>query len=138
MSSVLLPALVLMLVTLLVWLNMLLRRVVAVKHSGLDLQEYPTPEKFNAMLSDRVQAPANCFRNLLELPVIFYALTAFASINSVADSLFINMAWAFVSLRALQACVHCTYNKVMHRFFAYLISSLVLWVMVIRFFMTLV
>ena len=138
MSSVLLPALVLMLVTLLVWLNMLLRRVVAVKHSGLDLQKYPTPEKFNAMLSDRVQAPANCFRNLLELPVIFYALTAFVSISSLADSVFINMAWAFVGLRSLQACVHCTYNKVMHRFFAYLISSLILWVMVIRFFMTLV
>jgi len=136
MTSVLLPAVVLMLVTILVWLNMFIRRIVAVKSDGLDPQDYPTPEKFNAVLSERVQAPANCFKNLFEVPVIFYALTAFVALTSVGDAIFINMAWAFVGLRALQACVHCTYNKVMHRFYAYLISSIILWVMVLRFFLT--
>lgn len=134
MTSILLPALVLMLVTLLVWLNMFVRRIIEVKAAGFNMQDYPTPEKFNQALSDRTQAPANCFKNLFEMPVIFYALTAFVAIASAGDAVFINMAWAFVGLRALQACVHCTYNRVMHRFYAYLASSLILWAMVIRFF----
>jgi len=136
MSSILLPAVVLMLITCLVWLNMFLRRIVAVKSAGLDPQDYPTPEQFNAVLSERAQAPANCFKNLFEVPVIFYALTAFVAAMTVGDSVFVNMAWAFVGLRALQACVHCTYNRVMHRFYAYLASTLILWVMVIRFFLS--
>ncbi len=137
-SDLILPAIVLMMVTLLVWLNMFIRRIIAIKVNGLDPQDYPTPEKFSAVLSERVQAPANCFKNLFEMPVIFYALTALVVVTSSGDDIFINMAWAFVGLRALQACVHCTYNRVMHRFYAYLSSSLVLWGMVIRFFMALV
>jgi hypothetical protein len=135
MSSILLPALVLMLITIVVWLNMTISRIIAVKATGLDVQDYGTPEEFNKVLSARVQAPANCFRNLLEAPVIFYALTAFVASASAGDTGFINLAWAFVGLRALQACVHCTYNRVMHRFYAYLTSSIILWVMVIRFFL---
>jgi hypothetical protein len=135
MSSILLPAVVLMLITSLVWFNMFLRRVVFIKSAGLDPQDYQTPERLNAVLNERVQAPANCFKNLFEVPVIFYALTAFVAAMAVGDPVFVNMAWAFVGLRALQACVHCTYNRVMHRFYAYFASSLILWVMVIRFFL---
>ncbi|MFT6098038.1 MAG: hypothetical protein ACJAYF_000573 [Arenicella sp.] len=114
---------------------MFLRRVIAIKSAGLDPQDYPTPEGLNAILSEREQAPANCLRNLFEVPVIFYALTAFVAAMAIGDPIFVNMAWAFVGLRSLQACVHCTYNRVMHRFYAYLASSLILWVMVIRFFL---
>lgn len=137
-SDFLLPAIALMMVTFVVWINMFVRRAIAIKAQGLDPQDYPTPEKFNQALSDRVQAPANCFKNLFEMPVIFYALTAFVVATSTGDQIFLNMAWAFVGLRALQACVHCSYNRVMHRFYAYLSSSLVLWGMVIRLFMTLI
>lgn len=135
MNAILLPAVVLMLITFVVWLNMFARRIVAVKAGGLNMQDYPTTEKFNQVLSDRDQAPANCFKNLFEVPVIFYALTTFIAITATSDAVFINLAWAFVGLRALQASVHCTYNRVMHRFYAYLTASLVLWVMLIRFFM---
>ena len=45
--------------------------------------------------------------------------------------------WGFVFLRAIQAAVHCTYNRVMHRFYAYLASSVLLWVMLVRFFLSL-
>ena len=136
MTSLLMPAVVLMLITILVWVNMFIRRIVAVKAGGLEMQEYPTSEKFNAVLSDRAQAPANCYKNLFEVPIIFYALTTFVMLTAVGDAMFIKMAWAFVGLRAVQACVHCTYNRVMHRFYAYFASCLILWIMVIRFFLT--
>jgi hypothetical protein len=33
----------------------------------------------------------------------------------------------FVVLRIAHSCIQCTYNKVMHRFYAYLTGGLVLW-----------
>ena len=135
--KIILPALVLMLITFVVWLNMLLRRIAFIKSNNIDVENYPTSDALNRVLSERVQAPANCYRNLFEVPIIFYALTVFLVISSHVDTVFLNLAWAFVGLRALQACVHCTYNRVMHRFYAYLSSSVILCVMVLRFFLLL-
>ena len=97
-----------------------------------------TPEQLTALFDDTVNAAGNCFRNLFEMPVIFYAICAFIAIAGSVDGLMINLAWAYVGLRAIQALVHCTYNRVMHRFIAYLASSIVLWVIVGRFFLSLI
>lgn len=132
-SELFLPALVLMLITFLVWLNMFIRRLVVTKAANIDLQDLATPEMVNAAFDNRTQAPSNCFKNLFELPVIFYALVAFISMAGLVDSFYLSLAWAFVGLRAVQAAVHCTYNRVMHRFLAYFAASLVLWIMLIRF-----
>ena len=136
-NQLIFPASVLMLITFLVWLNMLIQRIVLVKRNNIDIQAYRTPEAFNQVLSERAQASANCYRNLFEVPVIFYVLTVFVVISAKGDAIFINMAWAFVGVRALQACVHCTYNRVMHRFYAYLASSLILCAMLVRFLLSL-
>ena len=132
-NAILAPTMVLMLITVLVWLCLFLRRLTEIQSLKLDPQEFSTPEKLAQHLSERAQAPNNCLKNLCELPVLFYALVAFLLITQSVDALYINLAWAFVALRALQAAVHCTYNRVPHRFFAFLVGSLVLWVMVIRF-----
>jgi len=134
MSSILLPALALMLVTMLVWLNMLLRRVIFAKKYDINPQQLVTPEQLTAVYDDRTNAIGNCFKNMFEVPVIFYALVAFILLSNSTDIIFVNLAWAFVGLRALQAVVHCTYNRVMHRFLAYLASTLILWLMLIRLF----
>lgn len=137
MTAVLLPAIVLMLITMLVWFNMFIKRVTTMKRQNIDPQSVTTPEKMAAALDDRTSAPGNCFKNMFEVPVIFYALCIILAITASVDSLYSNLAWAFVFLRAIQAAIHCTYNRVMHRFYAYLASSLVLWVMLIRFFVSL-
>lgn len=134
--NLMLPALVLMIITMLVWLNMFVRRLLATKANNIDPQDLATPEKVNALFDARTQAPSNCFKNLFELPVIFYALVIVISMTNLVDSTFISLAWAFVGLRAVQAAVHCTYNKVMHRFIAYLAASIVLWVMLVRLFLS--
>ena len=134
--NLMLPALVLMIITMLVWLNMFVRRLLATKANNIDPQDLATPEKVNTLFDARTQAPSNCFKNLFELPVIFYALVIVISMTNLVDSMFISLAWAFVGLRAVQAAVHCTYNKVMHRFIAYLAASIVLWVMLVRLFLS--
>ncbi len=37
-----------------------------------------------------------------------------------------------VCTRYLHSAIHCTYNHVMHRFAAYAVASLFLWIMVVR------
>jgi len=34
----------------------------------------------------------------------------------------LGLAWAFVAARVAHSWIHCTYNKVMHRFRAYALS----------------
>jgi hypothetical protein len=41
-------------------------------------------------------------------------------------------AWWFLAFRVLHSVIHCTYNKVLHRFAAYFVSALALWAMVLR------
>ena len=138
MTSILLPVVVLMLITMLVWLNMFIKRVVALNALNVDPQSIVTPEKLNAALDDKVNAPANCFKNMFEVPVIFYVLCVIIAMTGSVDELYSDLAWGFVSLRAVQAGIHCTYNRVMHRFYSYIASCVVLWIMLLRFFLAIV
>ena len=66
------------------------------------------------------------FRNLFELPVLFYAGVLLAAHIGVSDMVSLALAWAFVGLRAVRSAVHCTFNHVMTRFVAYALATLVL------------
>jgi hypothetical protein len=69
---------------------------------------------------------ADNFRNLFELPVLFYAALALAFTLAATDPATLALAWLFVALRVLHSAIQCSYNKVMHRFQAYLGGALVL------------
>jgi hypothetical protein len=80
-----------------------------------------------------VQKITNSYHSQLELPMLFYALTAFALITGKADLLFVVMAWLFVLSRLAHAAIHTTTNYVPHRFYAFLVGALVLLAMWIVF-----
>ncbi|MFE1597713.1 MAPEG family protein [Methylobacterium sp. ID0610] len=75
------------------------------------------------------QQVANAFANQFELPVLFYALTAFAVLTRKADLVFVIMAWAFVLTRIAHAFVYATTNPLMLRFRIFLAGALVLMAM---------
>jgi hypothetical protein len=76
-----------------------------------------------------VQQVANAYHNQLELPVLFYVLTALALITRQADLLFVVLAWVFVATRLLHAGIHVTGNDVPKRFQAFAAGAVVLLVM---------
>ncbi len=78
---------------------------------------------------------SNAYHNLVELPVLFYAVVAFAMATNADDGLMIILAWIYVAFRAAQALIHATYNKIIHRFSAFLGSVIVLAVMWIKLFL---
>jgi hypothetical protein len=79
-----------------------------------------------------VSNPSDNFKNLFEIPVLFYALALYLYATRQVDVAYVCAAWAFVGLRALHSAVHCTINVVIVRFYLYLLSTLILWFVVIR------
>jgi hypothetical protein len=55
-----------------------------------------------------------------------------ATLLLIQDALLVQLAWGFVILRIVHSLIHCSYNRVMHRFIAYFISCLFLLFMWIR------
>jgi hypothetical protein len=116
--QLLLAALALVLLTLLVALRMLLARVREMRTRRIAPHRVATSLQMAAALQD-VQAADN-FRNLFEVPMLFYALVAIALALRFTPSWLVAGAWGFVALRYLHSLIHCTYNRVMHRFAVYL------------------
>lgn len=65
-----------------------------------------------------VQAADN-FRNLFETPVLFYSLAAVAIATGYVPAWLALGAWCYVALRVVHSFIHCTYNRVIHRFVAF-------------------
>jgi hypothetical protein len=92
---------------------MLATRVKEMRQKRIHPQAASTSVKMNARL-ENVQ-PADNFRNLFEVPVLFYGLMAVALATSHVPAWLVTGGWAFVALRVLHSVIHCTYNKVYHR-----------------------
>jgi hypothetical protein len=80
---------------------------------------------------DATKRAAN-FRNQFELPVLFYAVAAFALLTRGADLSMIILAWLFVLTRAIHAAIHVGPNQVRWRTPAYALGFLILIIMWIR------
>jgi hypothetical protein len=70
--------------------------------------------------------PSDHFNNLLELPLLFYIAVMLIWALQLSDSIYLLMAWLYVCLRLAHSIIHLSYNRVMHRLYAFAASSLVL------------
>ena len=123
-GSLVLSCAAMALLTAMVAVRMLLARVAEMKARRIHPQAVATSRQA-AEQYHQVQAADN-YRNLFEMPVLFYLLCALLVALNKADSLFAAGAWAYVLLRCVHSYIHTGYNKVMHRFAAFLASSVVL------------
>jgi hypothetical protein len=130
-----LPMLGMMILTLLVWVFMFIRRISYAQSNKIDIEDFRTPADVQALIPDAESAPGNNLKNLFELPILFYAICLYLTVTLQVDSLYVNCAWAFLVLRVLHSLIHCTYNKVAHRFAVYMLSGIALWIMVVRAFL---
>ena len=115
------------LLTGLVMIRLLLVRVGEMKTLGLDMQDVSNSLQVQSQLQ-RVQASDN-YKNLFEMPVLFYALCAVLLASGLVTPDWVWAAWAYVGLRVLHSLIQCSYNKVMHRFIVYSVSTSLVWVL---------
>ena len=125
--AIFLPALAMVALTFAVWWRMYFARVGQMKRERIHPQRVATSAQATALLTD--SRAADNFRNLFELPVLFYVALLVADRIEMVDGISLALAWAFVLLRAIHSAVHVTYNRVMHRFAAYVAGAMVLWLL---------
>ncbi len=129
---ILLPLLAQVLLTAIVFFRMYFARVAEMKSKRIHPQKIATTTSASQHLVDSCNVADN-FSNQFELPVLLYVLTILLYTLHMADIIFIVLAWLFVTLRYLHSFIHCGYNKVLHRFYAYAAGSMLLWVMWVLF-----
>jgi hypothetical protein len=130
-QPILLPMLAQVGLTFLVWIYLYVTRLAEMGRKDIDPQRLASRSAGQALLTE-LAGPASNFRNLFEMPVLFFLAVVLALVLLIQDDLLVQLAWAFVALRAVHSLIHCTYNRVLHRFVAYAASSLVLLLMWVR------
>ena len=127
-NMIFIPLLAQVFLTMLVWLWMYKTRIEEMKKNKISPQKIAKSVDSSAFLKS-VAEPSDNFKNLFEVPVLFYVAVIVIYITHMADHIFFILAVAFVSLRYIHSFIHITYNRVMHRFFAYMLSTLIIWAM---------
>ena len=93
-------------------------------------QDLADPARWDALKG--VVNPSDNFENLFEIPVLFYVALLVIYVTQLTDPFYVGAGWAFVALRCIHSFIHCTYNRIMHRFIAYALSSFILWALWLR------
>lgn len=131
-SELALPMAAMMTLTLAVWIYLFVQRVGYATANGIDIEQFKTPVDAQNLIPPEASSASNNFKNLLEMPVLFYVVCLYLTVFGQVDGLHVLCAWLFVALRVVHSLIHCSYNQVMHRFAVYLLSSIAVWVMVVR------
>ena len=90
------PLLALMLLTLLVWTYMYVRRIGFIRRERIDPRQLEIPGELARLTPAAVSNPSDNLKNLFELPVLFYALALLLFVTGLrVDATYVAAAWAF-------------------------------------------
>ena len=124
-KPLMLPLLAQVLLTFIVMLRMYYQRLGEYHAKSIEPQSVPDRAHSHGVLVDSAASSDN-FINLFEMPVLFYTALLLSMVLMVQDQFLVQLAWGYVALRFVHSLVHCSYNRVMHRFIAYVASCLLL------------
>ena len=110
-QALLLPVFVQVLLTLIVMLRMGQTRSASLAASRTHPNKKDVALGTHTWNEDATKA-ANNFSNQFEIPVLFYAVVAFALIVKQHDIVMVALAWIFVLLRVVHAAIHIGPNVV--------------------------
>lgn len=97
------------------------RRISAVQAGRVHAREFA--------LGESAAVPADCaivnrhYMNLLEIPLLFYAVCLTYYVTQQADTTALVLAWAYVALRLGHSAVHLTSNRLFHRLLTFAFSN---------------
>ena len=123
-GGVFLPALAMVALTVAVTVRMFLERLRQIRAERIPCREIPSGSQMATRFADT--RAADNYRNLFEAPVLFYLELVVAAFAGLGTPLVLGLAWTYVALRVVHSWIHCTYNRVKHRFYAFALSTLVL------------
>ena len=110
--------------TLLVLLMIPYQRFKAYFAGQVSAHDFKCGESCN--VPDEVCMPNRNLMNLLEIPVLFYAVCLMLYVTHTVDGLAVALAWVYVVLRCIHSFIHLSYNHVFHRFAVFATSNVVM------------
>ena len=111
----------------LVWVRLYAVRLTEIRRRRIEPQRLARSDEAVKLLENN--SAADNLRNLFEIPVLFFAICLALYPTGFVTQMQVSLAWGFVMLRAVHSVVHTTYNRVMHRFLAYAVSTLFVFAM---------
>lgn len=130
-TAILMPTVAMTAIIAVVWVMLYVNRITEMQAKRIDVEAFKGPNNVKDQL-ENINAADN-FKNLFEMPVLFYVLCGLLAVSGLANPSFVSLAWVYVALRALHSFIHISYNRVMHRFLAYMVSSVLLFAMWLMF-----
>lgn len=115
-----------------VWFSMFFARMGHIRRNPPNAQTFATGESALRYF-EPVEMPANNFRNLFEMPMLFFVVVVLLIVTHQANYIQVILAWAYVVLRAGHSFVHIVIKEVQVRAPVYWLSSAVLMAMWIGF-----
>ena len=111
----------------LVWLRLYAVRLTEIRTRRIDPQQLARADEAVKLLANN--SAADNLRNLFEIPVLFFAICLALYVTGFVTPIQVSLAWGFMMLRGVHSFVHTTYNRVMHRFLAYAVSTVLVFAM---------
>ena len=130
--AILWPTFALVALIILVWFWLTVERGHHIKRRPPTVEDFATGEAALRYFTP-VEMPANNFRNLFEMPVLYFAIVPLLMITHQGNHVQVALAWAFVLLRAVHSFIHIVVRKMMIRAPVYWLGSAVLMAMWIGF-----
>lgn len=134
-SSILAPAAVLILWSLVVMLWMTATRFPAFGKIGLNIMTVPRGSRYADVEQDmpaKVNWVSHNFTHLMEQPTIFYAVVAVLAIAGDTSSVSLAAAWGYTGLRIAHSLWQGLVNIVLVRTILFVLGTLCLWVLAIN------
>lgn len=123
-SPILLPVMVLVAWSLVMWLWMYITRLPAMKQAGIKPDpEAPRGEQMN-QLPASVRWKADNYNHLMEQPTIFYAAALALALMGQGGGFNLTLAWTYVVLRIAHSLVQALVNIIELRFALFILSTL--------------
>ena len=117
------PLFTMVLLTLLVALRLLYFNTCAVLSGEVHIKHF---KLFDDGIPPKLKAVAQHYKNMFEMPVLFYLLCVLLIINDNATALDIQLAWGFVIFRILHSLIRIPNAKVHPRFGSFIGSYIML------------
>ena len=134
-SSILAPAAVLVLWSLIMLLWMAVTRFPAIFKSGIDLKGQPPGgrgQDLEGVLPASVNWKSHNYTHLMEQPTIFYAAVLILAVAGAATPLMVSFAWGYTILRIIHSIYQATINVVMVRFSIFILATICLFVLAVN------
>lgn len=133
--SLLLPAALLILWSLVVLLWMAVKRFSAFKVANINLGTVPPGgrgQDLEGVLPREINWPSHNYTHLMEQPTLFYATVLILAVAGQANDMNATLAWVYVLLRIAHSVWQITINRIPVRFLLFLLSTLVLIALAVR------